>query len=116
MTGMAADDPRILNVGLNLAMEFGASWLQPIQSRLAQRYPRLAAAELDAYDAVCRAATTWAQQLVPEHWERAGGDEREAVRLFGETVRARYPWVSAETMSRLWNQGRYYAWKDGLLE
>lgn len=112
---MPADDPGILNVGLDLAMEFGASWMQPIQSRLAGRHPALAASELDEYDAACRAAMTWAQRQVPEHWHAAGGREREARRRFQQAVLSRYPWISAKNLKQLWTQGRYYAWKDGEL-
>ncbi|HEX6372835.1 MAG TPA: hypothetical protein VF006_28190 [Longimicrobium sp.] len=107
--------PEILNVGLDLAMEFGASWLQPIQPRLAKRHPELTAEELDAYEATCRAAMTWAQLQVPELWHAAGGKEREARRLFETSVGERYPWISAGNLSHLFTQGRYYAWKDGLL-
>lgn len=43
-------DREILNAGLDLAMEFGPSWMQPIQGRLASRYPHLSTTELDAYE------------------------------------------------------------------
>ena len=43
-------------------------------------------------------------------------DERAATGTFRQSVLARYPWISAENLTQLWTQGRYYAWKDGELE
>jgi hypothetical protein len=109
-------DSEILNAGVDLAMEFGPSWMQPIQGRLAGLYPHLTPEELDAYEAACRAAMFWAQQQVPEHWNAVGGDEAEAFRRFKPHVLTAHPWISGKNLKRLWTQGRYYAWHDGLLE
>jgi hypothetical protein len=108
-------NPEILNVGLGLAMEFGPSWMQPTQSRLAKRYPRLSPEELDAYEAACRPAMQFGHTEVPRHWHAAAGRERVALGTFRKSVLARYPWVSAKNLKHLWTQGRYYAWKDGEL-
>jgi hypothetical protein len=116
MAGVGELDSEILNVGLDLAMEFGSNWLQPIQSRLAGRYPRLTTDELDAYEAACRTAMIWAQRRVPEHWNAVGGDEKEAFRRFKPHVLTVHPWISGKNLKRLWTQGRYYAFKDGELE
>lgn len=109
-------DPAILNVGVDLAMAFGANWMQPVQARLAAKYPHLSAEALDAYDAACREAMFSVQQRVPEHWNAAGADEAEAFRRFKAQVLTSYPWISGMNLEHLWTQGRYYAWKDGLLE
>ena len=108
-------DRAILNVGLDLAMEWGPDWLQPIQPRLAARYPGLGAEQLDAYDAWCRGVMHWAHAQVPEHWRAAAGNEAEARRRFDEAVLSRHSVVSPDNLSRLWSQGCYYAWKDGAL-
>ncbi|MBW3570973.1 MAG: hypothetical protein KY467_07695 [Gemmatimonadetes bacterium] len=113
---MAELDPAILNAGLDLAMEFGPNWMQPIQARLAARHPRLSTEALDAYEAACRETMTWAHLRVPEHWNAVGGDEAEAFRRFKVQVLTAYPWISGKNLKRLWTQGRYYASKDGLLE
>ncbi len=110
---MKADDPEILNVGVDLAMEWGPNWLADIQPRLVERHPELGAEALDAYDAACRAAMRWGHAQVPVHWQAAGGDQAEASRRFDEAVRARYPWISEKNLSHLFSQGCYYAWKDG---
>lgn len=108
-------DPAILNVGLDLAMEWGPTFMQPIQPRLAQRYPRLPAEELNAYEAPCRAAMAWGHTQVAPHWHAAGGNERQARRTYEQSLRERLPWISPKNLSRLYSQGRYYAWNDGEL-
>ena len=44
---MRADDPAVLNAGLELAMAWGEDWLEPIVRRLAERYPELLRQQLD---------------------------------------------------------------------
>jgi hypothetical protein len=108
-------EAEILNAGLDLAMEWGADFMQPINPRLTRRFPRLPVHELNAYDAACRAAMGWGHTQVAPHWHAVGGNEREARRAFERSVRDRYPWISDKNLSRLYAQGRYYAWHDGEL-
>lgn len=108
-------DEHILNVGLDLAMEFGANWLTPIQARLAKKFPSLSAAELDGYEHACREAMTFGHAQVPILWRRAGGDEPTARRLFDEVLLCAHPWITPKNLSHLFSQGCYYAWKDGNL-
>lgn len=108
-------DAHILNVGLDLAMEFGENWLRPIQQRLAVAFETLTPAELDAYDSICREVMAFCEQQVRARWKEAAGNEAEARRLFKIAVLDRHPWVADEHLSRLFSQGRYYAWKDGEL-
>jgi tRNA isopentenyl-2-thiomethyl-A-37 hydroxylase MiaE len=49
-------DNKILNQGMELAMEFGKNWLMPIQDRLGKKHKRLNREELDHYEKVCRKA------------------------------------------------------------
>jgi hypothetical protein len=106
-------DERILNVGLDLAMEFGKNWLQPIQTRLAKKFPTLSPAQLDEYERACREAMKFGHAQVPIQWRRAGGQEKSARRLFDEVVLAAHPWITRTNLSHLFSQGCYYAWKDG---
>lgn len=108
-------ESKILNAGLSLAMEFGADWLKPIQSRLAREYPELTRAELDAYEGECRSAMEFGHAEVQKSWRAAGGSQGEAVRVFREAMLGRYAWIEEENVSRLFSQGSYYAWKDGEL-
>ncbi len=108
-----AKPPRdvLLNDGLELAMNWGESWLAPIQERLRLMHPRLGAAELDELNQACQAAMKFghetAYELVQTH-----GAEADALG-FGSTVRGRYPWISEENLMRLFRQSLYYVWKAG---
>jgi hypothetical protein len=106
-------DPEILNMGLDLAMEWGPNWLAAIQPRLAERHPELTAEELDVYETACRNAMNWGHAQVPEHLQAANRDQDEAFRRFEAAARERYPWISEKNLSHLFCQGCYYAWKDG---
>ena len=109
-TTAAAARDAVLNQGLNLAMEWGSDWLQPIQERLAQRQPALSAAERDAINAICQAAMRFGHQTVYALAEAAGPNARRED--FAAALHARYPWVDADNQARLFSQGMYYAWKD----
>ena len=101
----------ILNVGLELAMEFGENWLEPIQSRLAERHPELSPVELNACNDTCQAAMKFGHREVASALTRTRADQRKAFELFREAVRARYSWMSDENLSHLFSQGCYYAMK-----
>jgi hypothetical protein len=115
MNGELDMDPRILNVGLHLAMEFGENWLRPIQQRLAVAFGTLTPDELDTYDRICRQTMAFGEQQVRLRWKEAAGNETEAYRLFKIAVLDQYPWVTDGNLSRLFTQGCYYAYKDGEL-
>jgi hypothetical protein len=61
---LEADESKILNCGLHLAMEWGENWLRPIQQRLAKRFPQLTQSELYHYDSECRAAMEFGFSLL----------------------------------------------------
>ena len=106
-----ADADALRNEGLGLAMDWGEDWLAPIQERLRERHPRLSRAELDEFDATCRAAMKRGHELV-HGLVRAHG-KNLALPAFAERFVAEVPWASAENVERLFNQGLYYAWKTG---
>jgi hypothetical protein len=102
----------ILDHGLRLALAFGPDWLQPIQERLARRFPTLSRGELDEYDARCRQVRDAAQRRLGELVATAG--DLDAVReQWNAEVRAEHPWLSEETLGHLYSQGCYYLYKDG---
>lgn len=108
-------DAAILNDGLHLAIESGEHWLTPIHARLADRHPGLTAAELDRYDAACRAAMNFGHhatdvcltKVSKRHgWQDLDDIETALVfSAFGEHVHRRHPWISTENMGRLFAQG-----------
>jgi hypothetical protein len=106
-------DTAVLNKGLDLAMEFGANWLRPIQDRLAVQFPQLSEAELNEYDRVCREAMNFGHTQLVSCWQEAHSEQHQAFEFFRRDVVARYPWVSSTNLSHLFSQGCYYAFKDG---
>lgn len=104
-------DPSILNDGLELAMEFGEHWLEPVQERLGLLYPTLSATALNGYDERCREAMNAGHRVVAEVLAELGEFHEGAHALFAERLLARYSWVSTSNLSRLFSQGCYYAMK-----
>lgn len=105
----------ILNEGLDLAMEFGQHWLQPIQERLRLMHPQILQAGLDEYNRQCQAAMKLGHEVVPECWREASSQQAVAMQLFRQRILAACPWVSEANLQGLFSQGCYYAWKDGSL-
>lgn len=107
-------DPKILNTGLSLAMEWGDVWLTSIEDRLAARHPDMGARKLFQYDQTCRAVMKEGHQRVAECVAHAWGVEErfgEARARFYSEFRAEHPWISDENLGRLFSQGCYYAMK-----
>lgn len=107
------DKVDILNCGLWLAMEWGENWLKPIQSRLAQEFPGLSPDELDQVNVICQAVMKFGNNLVYSMAETNRGQVDEGV--WKTAVSHQYPWVDDKNYGRLFSQGMYYAWKDGLI-
>jgi hypothetical protein len=108
-------DNAVLNTGLDFAMEFGTHWLQPIQERLAARFPSLSPSDLNEYDQVCREAMKFGHLRLVVCWREARADQQRASELFRRDIHARYPWVSDSNLEHLFSQGCYYAFKDGII-
>jgi hypothetical protein len=105
-------DPRILNVGLDLAMAWGDDWLSPIQDRLARAQPELSRDDLDRYDEECRAAMDRGHSLVYDlsvRHELQPGDE--LWELFRTQALRQDAWISDDNLRHLYSQGCYYAAK-----
>jgi uncharacterized membrane protein len=110
MSSVPQQDPEILNVGLDLGMEWGPNSLKPIQDRLAERYPELSVQELDAYAATCRTAMTFGYDEVARLWRFSDWASEGPLRS-AQAIQERYPWISAENLNHLISQGCYYYWK-----
>ena len=89
---------------VHLAMEWGQDWLKPTQERMKKRHPSLDDAKLDAYDTLAREVMRVGHGYVYDH----PNCDRDA---FTRVVLAKYPWVSADNITRLHSQGQYYAMK-----
>ena len=110
----------ILNAGIKFAMEFGANWLQPIQSRLAKKFPELKSTELDSYNTICGEAMHFGHSLIYNGFAKSERlvkkiTLRELDDEFKKGMRDKYVWISNSNLNSLLNQGMYYAQKDGWL-
>src|SRR5262245_22825421 len=104
-----------------MAMEFGPNWLQPIQKRLGEKYPHLSPEELDYCNVTCSKARDEGNNFIYlKLGEVAGkgqtitGNELEL--QLATFTNTKYQWISTENLGKLFSQGCYYAWKDGLIE
>ncbi len=92
-----------------MAMEFGEHWLEPIQSRLAEKFPDRSSAELDEYNAICKSIMESSNKLVSSLIQKEG--EETKYKKWKATILRSYPWINKKNLSRLFSQGMYYAMK-----
>lgn len=111
----------ILNDGLDMSMAFGPDWLKPIQERLGKKYPEITEEKLDEYNQICSKARDDGNDFIYRTLEKmaelkqtiTSADLEYQLKTFMTT---KYLWISKENLNRLFSQGCYYAWKDGLTE
>jgi hypothetical protein len=105
------DPAQVRNDGLGLAMDWGEDWLSPIQARLGQRYPTLAARELDEINAECQAAMRLGHETV--YALLRDGTPAASPESLEPVLRAAFPWIDDDNVRRLFGQSLYYATKAG---
>lgn len=113
------NEEKILNKGLEFALEFGPNWLQPIQSRLSAKFQELKSDELNKYDSICRSAMKQGHDYIYKTLEKATDEnrkikEKEMAEELKSFLQKDYPWIDSGNLKRILSQGFYYAWKDGL--
>ena len=97
----------IFNAALEMSLEWGENFHEPIQERLRQRFPVVSQEEADELQTVCRELTSYAfEQVEMAYLKKITGAEANA------SILARYPLVNEDSMGRRWSQGQYYAWHD----
>lgn len=111
----------ILNSGLDFTMEFGENWLQPIHQRLFSKYDFLTKKQLDEYNLICTKAMKSGKDLIYKTLvevseNQATIDENHLKEKLKSFMLSNYPWIDDKNLSRLFNQGCYYAYKDGLTD
>lgn len=104
-------DPKLTNAALRLALEWGESWLEPIQGRLAQIRPDLAVEELDACEALAQHVFERALEVGRQALKRHGLAGSVAADEVRETLLAAFPWLDRANLSQLVSQSLYYAFK-----
>jgi hypothetical protein len=113
-------EEKILNQGLEFALEFGSNWLEPIQSRLSNKYPELSTDELNKYNSICRAAMKDGHDFIYKQLTIAAKEKRKIKEMdladeLKLLLHKKYPWIDSQNLKTIFSQGFYYAWKDGLV-
>ncbi|HEX8237596.1 MAG TPA: hypothetical protein VF600_16685 [Abditibacteriaceae bacterium] len=100
-------DDEILNVALEMSLEWGHNLTKPINARLIARYPALSEAEATNYDQVCREIKSYAfDQIEAAYVQRIPWHEAR------QSIMGKYPGLSEDSYLRLNSQGHYYAWRN----
>ena len=99
--------PELLNIALDMSLEWGENWLQPINERIRAAYPELSAEDAQTLDDWCVEAREFAYAEV-EKWYALEVEDKVARAM--ETTRRKYPQINEPNLSHLYGQGMYYAW------
>lgn len=95
----------IRNAALRLSLEWGENFMAPIQARLRETFPELTPDQADELEKSSRQIQSFAFALYEElYFERMTRPDVEA------QIKAKFPFLNDENMTRLYNQGMYYAW------
>lgn len=97
-----------LNHALALAVDRGRS---PALASMAAAYPALSSAQREQFDAIARAAIDASYKVVEQLSEATRTLEFEE---WKGRFSPRFAWVSDANLSRLFGEGSYYAWHEGL--
>ena len=102
----------ILNVALNMSMEFGENWLKPIHERLHKKYPEISSEDLEKINLICKEVNKFANDYVYESG-LVINQEISFVdfNIFKDDILLKYSWISKNNLNRLYNQSCYYAMK-----
>ena len=99
--------PELLNLALDMSLEWGENWFQPINERIRAAHPELSADDAQTLDDWCVEAREFAYAEV-EKWVTLEVENKAAQAM--ETTRQKYPQINEPNLSHLYGQGMYYAW------
>ncbi len=95
----------IRNCAINLGLEWGDNWQAPIGARIVKLFPQLTQTEADKLETLSRTVQKFAFALYEEvYFGRTPREDADA------QIKAKFAFLDEENMSRLHNQGMYYAW------
>lgn len=97
----------ILNIAMNLSLEWGENWLIPVDERLRAIVPNISVEEAKRVDIFIRDAREDIFKVVEQHYLK----EITEMQL-KSIVKEKYPFLNDDNYKRLLGQGMYYAWKD----
>ncbi len=102
----------ILNVTLDMSMEFGENWLKPIHERLHKKYTEISSEDLEKINSICKEVNKFANDYV----YKSGSVINKEIsfvdfKKFKVDILLKYNWISASNLSHLYSQSCYYAMK-----
>lgn len=111
----------VLNLSVVIALEWGQNWNQPIQTRLNKKFPSLTTNELEELNGKSKEVLTTGFEILRTTLEKLTDTgetikEKDLKANFEKELTGLYPWISHDNIISIYNQGRYYSWKDGLGE
>lgn len=97
----------ILNVAMNLSLEWGENWLRPVDERLKAIFKSINDDEAKRIDIFIREAREDIFKMVEQHYLKELSEEQLKLNL-----KEKYSFLNDDNYKRLLSQGMYYAWKD----
>ena len=97
----------LLNLALDMSLQWGPHWLAPINERVLAAHPQLSPDDAQILQGWCVEAREFAYAEV-EKWYPVETENK--TRLAMETTQVKYPQINEHNLSHLFNQGMYYAW------
>jgi hypothetical protein len=102
-----APDDAIANAAMELALEWGPHFGEPIQDRLLKKFPAISRARADELEQFCKEVKRFAfdlyfDQVMPGKMSQSAAQAK---------IKKRFPFLNRANLSRLDTQGMYYAHK-----
>lgn len=102
----------ILNVALDMSMEFGENWLKPINEGIHKKYPNISSEDLEKLNSICKKVNQFANNYVYENVSVINGEIKFVnFDKFKNDILLKYNWISKSNLNRLYSQSCYYAMK-----
>jgi hypothetical protein len=108
-------DSKILNMSLELTLEWGEYWLAPIQERIMLKLPSLSSSQADFLDSFSKEVQKDINLFIKKTLERKRIESEQLNEIVLSYINEKYSWINEDNIAKLFSQGCYYAWKDGLL-
>ena len=94
-----ASKEEILNIGYEMALEFGKNWLQPINDRLAKKFKNLSQEEIEEYTQACEQLRNESNNYIYESLSKLTDEqqdirEKDFKKELTDWMRTHSPWVS----------------------
>jgi hypothetical protein len=108
-------------MGLQMALEFGPNLNQPVNNRLKLKFPDISDKDLDQINQLCYLVRDKSHHFIYSTLAKVANKKQtipasELEMGLKQYLDSKYLWINAENLGRLYSQGCYYAWKDGLID